>query len=305
MRYGYIGLGHLGGHLAASLLGSGFALTVHDRDRTAAEPLIAKGAAWADSPKALAARCDAVITCLPSPAVSEAVLAGPDGILAGLPKGGAWIEMSTLGRDEIQRLAALAAAQGVAVLECPVTGGVHKAADGEITVLVGGDQALFERHQPVLQAMGGAIFHMGPLGSAAVIKVITNMLAFIHLVADGEALMLAKKGGLDLAQAFHAIRASSGNSFVHETEGQLILNGSYGINFTMDLACKDLGFAMGMSREFGVPLELARRTAEIFQHGRTAYGGAAQSTQIVKLLEDALGTDLRAPGFPAKLTNDF
>jgi 3-hydroxyisobutyrate dehydrogenase len=305
MRYGYIGLGHLGRHLAASLLRAGFALTVHDRDRAAAESLIAKGAAWADSPKALAARCDAVITCLPSPAVSEVVLAGPDGILAGLAKGGAWIEMSTLGRDEIQRLAALAAANGIAVLECPVTGGVHKAADGEITVLVGGDQALFQRHQPALEAMGGQIFHMGPLGSAAVIKVITNMLAFIHLVADGEALMLAKKGGLDLAQAFHAIRASSGNSFVHETEGQLILNGSYDINFTMDLACKDLGFAMGMSREFGVPLELARRTAEIFQQGRTAYGGAAQSTQIVKLLEDALGTDLRAPGFPARLTNEF
>jgi 3-hydroxyisobutyrate dehydrogenase len=305
MRYGYIGLGHLGGHLAASLLRAGFALTVHDRDRAAAESLIAKGAAWADSPKALAARCDAVITCLPSPAVSEVVLAGPDGILAGLAKGGAWIEMSTLGRDEVQRLAALAATNGIAVLECPVTGGVHKAADGEITVLVGGDQALFQRHQPALEAMGGQIFHMGPLGSAAVIKVITNMLAFIHLVADGEALMLAKKGGLDLAQAFHAIRASSGNSFVHETEGQLILNGSYDINFTMDLACKDLGFAMGMSREFGVPLELARRTAEIFQQGRTAYGGAAQSTQIVKLLEDALGTDLRAPGFPARLTNEF
>jgi 3-hydroxyisobutyrate dehydrogenase len=302
MRYGYIGLGHLGGQLAASLLREGFPLVVHDRDRAAADPLIAKGAVWADSPKALAARCDAVITCLPSPAVSEAVLSGADGILAGLAKGGAWIEMSTLGRDEIRRLAALAEAKGIAVLESPVTGGVHKAAEGEITVLSGGDKALFERHKPALEAMGGQIFHMGPLGSAAVIKVITNMLAFIHLVADGEALMLAKRGGLDLAQAFHAIRASSGNSFVHETEGQLILNGSYDIDFTMDLACKDLGFAMGMSGEFGVPLELARRTAEIFQRGRTVYGGAAQSTQIVKLLEEALGTDLRAPGFPAKLT---
>ena len=302
MRYGYIGLGHLGGQLAASLLRAGFPLTVHDRNRAAVDPLIAKGAAWADSPKALAARSDAVITCLPSPAVSEAVLTGADGILAGLAKGSSWIEMSTLGRDEIRRLAAVAEAQGIAVLESPVTGGVHKAAEGAITVLAGGDQALFERHKPALQAMGGQIFHMGPLGSAAVIKVITNMLAFIHLVADGEALMLAKKGGLDLAQAFHAIRASSGNSFVHETEGQLILNGSYDIDFTMDLACKDLGFAMGMSREFGVPLELARRTAEIFQQGRAEYGGVAQSTQIVKLLEDALGTDLRAPGFPAKLT---
>jgi 3-hydroxyisobutyrate dehydrogenase len=303
MRYGFIGLGHLGGHLAASLLRHGFALTVHDRDRAAAETLIAKGAAWAESPKALAAICDAVITCLPSPAVSEAVLSGPNGILAGLKKGGTWIEMSTLGRDEIVRLAKLAEVHGITVLESPVTGGVHRAAEGEITVLVGGDEALFDLHKPALQAMGGEIFHMGPLGSAAVIKVITNMLAFIHLVAAGEALMLAKKGGLDLAQAFHAIRASSGNSFVHETESQLVLNGSYDIGFTMDLACKDLGFAMGMSREFGVPLELARRTAEIFQQGRANYGGQAQSTQIVKLLEDALGTDLRAPGFPARLTD--
>ena len=303
MRYGFIGLGHLGGHLAASLLRHKFDLTVHDRNRGAGEALVVKGAAWAESPKALAAACDAVITCLPSPAASEAVLAGPDGILAGLKKGGTWIEMSTLGRDEIVRLAKLAEAQGIAVLESPVTGGVHRAAEGEITVLVGGDRGLFELHRPALQAMGGAIFHMGPLGSAAVIKVITNMLAFIHLVAAGEALMLAKKGGLDLAQAFHAIRASSGNSFVHETESQLVLNGSYDIGFTMDLACKDLGFAMGLSREFGVPLELARRTAEIFQHGRATYGGGAQSTQIVKLLEDALGIDLRAPGFPARLTD--
>ena len=303
MRYGFIGLGHLGGALAASLARGGFALTVHDRDERAAEPLIRNGAAWAASPKDVAAVSDAVITCLPSPNVSEAVLTGPDGILAGLGAGGAWIEMSTLGRDEILRLAQPAVARGVGVLECPVTGGVHRAAAGEITVLVGGDEALFERHRPALQAMGGAIFHMGPLGSASVIKVITNMLAFIHLVAAGEALMLAKKGGLDLAQAFHAIRASSGNSFVHETESQLILNGSYDIDFTMDLACKDLGFAMAMSREFGVPLELARRTAALFQEGRATYGGAAQSTQIVKLLEDALGTDLRAPGFPAKLTD--
>jgi 3-hydroxyisobutyrate dehydrogenase len=135
-----------------------------------------------------------------------------------------------------------------------------------------------------------------------VIKVITNMLAFIHLVAAGEALMLAKRGGLDLAQAFHAIKASSGNSFVHETESQLILNGSYDIDFTMDLACKDLGFAMKFGREFGVPLDLAGLTAQTFIRGRAAYGGDAQSTAIVKLLEDALKTDLRAAGFPAKLT---
>jgi 3-hydroxyisobutyrate dehydrogenase len=134
-----------------------------------------------------------------------------------------------------------------------------------------------------------------------VIKVITNMLAFIHLVAAGEALMLARKGGLDLAQAFVAIKASSGNSFVHETESRLVLNGSYNVGFTMDLVCKDLGFAMKYGRELGVPLELAGLTEQTFIRARSQYGGAAWSTQVVKLLEDALGTDLRAPGFPATL----
>jgi 3-hydroxyisobutyrate dehydrogenase len=298
MRYGYIGLGNLGGHLAASLQRGGFALVVNDIDRGLAERHVKAGAIWADTPKALASQVDHVVTCLPSPAVSEKVLGG---VLDELKPGATWIENSTLGRDEILRLAKLAEARGIRVLEAPVTGGVHLAARGEITVLAGGDHDLFELHKPALEAIGNKLFHMGPLGSAAVIKVITNMLAFIHLVADGEALMLAKRGGLDLGQAWAAIKASSGTSFVHETEGQLILNGSYDIAFTMDLALKDLGFAMGFGKEFGVPLDLAGMTNQTFVRGKSAYGGGAQSTQIVKLLEDALATDLRAAGFPARL----
>lgn len=301
MRYGFIGLGHLGAHLARSLMRANFSLTVTDLERARAAALEAGGARWVETPKAVAAECDAVITCLPSPAVSERVLCGPDGILAGARPGSAWIEMSTLGRDEILRLSERAAEHGIATLEAPVTGGVHRAAAGKITVLAGGDKSLFEAHRPALEVMGGAIFHLGPLGSAALMKVITNMLAFIHLVAAGEALMLARRGGLDLAQAFHAIKASSGNSFVHETESQLILNGSYNINFTMDLAVKDLGFAMEFGRQFGVPLDLAAMTTQTFIRAREAFGGAAWSTMVVKLLEDALKTDLRAPGFPAEL----
>jgi 3-hydroxyisobutyrate dehydrogenase len=298
MRLGFIGLGNLGGHLAASLLRAGFAVTVHDRDSSLGDRLLAMGATWADSAADVAAASDTVLTCLPSPAVSEAVL---HQMLPVMQPGNTWIEMSTLGRDDILRLAAIAQAQGVNVLESPVTGGVHLAARGEITVLAGGDAAVFETHRAALEAMGNRIFHIGPLGSAAVIKVITNMLAFIHLVADGEALMLAKRAGLDLKTAWEAISASSGTSFVHETEGQLILNGSYDIAFSMDLALKDLGFAMGFGQEFGVPLDLAGQVQQTFVKGRAAYGGQAQSTQIVKLLEDVLGTDLRAEGFPARL----
>jgi 3-hydroxyisobutyrate dehydrogenase len=301
MKVGFIGVGNLGVHLAASLLRAGFQLSVHDLNQEATAGLLNAGAAWAASPKQVGEASDTVFTCLPSPTAVNAVVTGENGILAGLKPGGTWIDMSTNDRHEIMRLAALAAETGIACLEAPVTGGVHKAASGEITVLVGGDQAVYEAHLPALYAMGGKVFYMGPLGSASVIKVITNMLAFIHLVAVGEALMLAKRGGLDLAQAFEAIKASSGNSFVHETESQVILNGSYNIGFTMDLACKDLHFAHQLGREFGVPLELAGLVEQTFIRARSQYGGNAWSSQVVKLLEDALNTNLRAPGFPEVL----
>lgn len=300
-RLGFIGLGNLGVHLASSLVRAGFAVTVYDLNPNAAAGLLTAGATWATSPQAVAEQCNSVFTCLPSSKAVSSVVSGEQGILAGLQPGGTWIDMSTNDRNETLRLAALVAAKGCNTLESPVTGGVHKAAAGDITVLVGGDAAIYQAHLPALQAMGNPVLYMGPLGSAAIIKVITNMLAFIHLVAAGEALMLAKRGGLDLAQAFEAIKASSGNSFVHETESQVILNGSYNINFTMDLACKDLGFAMQLGRDLGVPLDLAGLTEQTFIRARSQYGGSAWSSQVVKLLEDALGTDLRAPGFPAVL----
>ena len=294
IHYGYIGLGNLGAACAACLVKGGFQVTVFDLNPALTVP----GTSRATSAEALAATVDHVVTCLPSPAISERVLRA---ILPHMKPGASWVEMSTLGRDDVLRLASVAAEAGIRMMELPVTGGVHLAAQGKITMLAGGDRDLYEIHHPAMQAMGDRIFHMGPLGSSSIIKVITNMLAFIHLKATSEALMLAKRGGLDLAQSWAAIKASSGNSFVHETEGQLILNGSYDIAFTMDLALKDLGFAMNFGREFGVPLDLAKLTNETFIKGRAAFGGSAQSTQIVKLLEDALATDLRAPGFPARL----
>jgi len=298
MHYGYIGLGNLGAACAGCLLKAGFRLTVFDLNAALAGPLVADGAVLASSAEDLAASVDHVVTCLPSPVVSEKVLRS---ILPHVKAGASWVEMSTLGRDEVLQLAAVAAAGGVRMLELPVTGGVHLAHQGRITMLAGGDRDLFELHHPAMQAMGDRIFHMGPLGAAAIIKVITNMLAFIHLKASCEALMLARRGGLDLGQAWHAIQASSGNSFVHETEGALILNGSYDIAFNIDLALKDLGFALGFGREFGVPLDLAALTQQTYVAARAAYGGEAQSPMIAKLLEDLLGTDLRAPGFPAHL----
>lgn len=298
MHYGYIGLGNLGANCAACLIKAGFQVTVFDLNPSLAERLVAMGAVLAASAEALAAEVDHVITCLPSPAVSEKVLRA---ILPQMKPGATWVEMSTLGRDEVLRLAGVAAEAGVRMMELPVTGGVHLAAQGKITMLAGGDKDLFDLHHAAMQAMGDKIFHMGPLGSSSIIKVITNMLAFIHLKACGEALMLAKRGGLDLGQAWHAIAASSGTSFVHETEGALILNGSYDIAFNIDLALKDLGFALGFGKEFGVPLDLASATNQTYIAAKAAYGGEAQSPMIAKLLEDLLHTDLRADGFPARL----
>ena len=300
-RLGFIGLGNLGGPLAASLLRAGHPLTVHDRDESAAQALVSAGAAWAPSPREVGAASDTVFTCLPSPRAVDEVVAGEGGLLDGLAPGGVWIDTSTNDRHELLRLAALAESRGVGCLEAPVTGGVHLAASGEITVLVGGDAELYAAHLPAFEAIGGKVFYIGPLGSASVIKVITNMLAFVHLVAAGEALMLARRAGLDLAQSFEVIKASSGTSFVHETESQVILNGSYDIGFTLDLACKDLGFAHELGSDFGVPLELAGLVEQIFVRAREQYGGAAWSPMVVKLLEDAVGTDLRAPGFPPKI----
>jgi 3-hydroxyisobutyrate dehydrogenase len=298
MKYGFIGLGNLGRHLAANLARQGFDLTVHDLDRSAAASAEALGARWAASVAEVAQVSDGLITCLPSPAASRAVMAQA---LPALRPGSTWIEMSTNDFEEIQKLEIQAKARSITTLACPVTGGVHRAEAGDITVLVGGPLAAFDSHKPALQAMGGRIIHLGGIEQTAVTKVVTNMLAFIHLIAAGEALMLCAKAGVDLRAAYEAIAASSGNSFVHETESQVILNGSYDIQFTMDLACKDAGFAMEFGRRFGVPLRLAGLMEQTFIEGRARYGGEAWSSMIVKLLEDSVGTPLRAPGFPSRL----
>jgi 3-hydroxyisobutyrate dehydrogenase-like beta-hydroxyacid dehydrogenase len=301
LRYGFVGLGHLGKHLAINLVRGGFDVGVYDLQQSAADPVLAAGAHWANSIPELAKSSDGLITCLPSPAATAAVL---EQALPALRPGSSWIEMSTNDFAEVEALAVRARDLGIATLACPVTGGVHRAQAGDITVLVGGDAEVFALHAPALKAMGGRVIHLGGIEQAAVTKVVTNMLAFIHLIAAGEALMLCAKAGVDLRSAFDAIAASSGNSFVHETESQVILNGSYDIGFTMDLACKDAGFALEFGRRFGVPLRLAGLMEQTFIEGRAKYGGNAWSSMIVKLLEDSVGTALRAPGFPPRLGSD-
>ena len=235
MKIGFIGLGNVGAKLAGSLVRQGFDTLVRDLDRSTAQPLIEQGAEWAESAREMAAVCDVVITCLPSPAVSAAVMEADDGVIAGLSAGKIWLEMSTTDESEVKRLGALVEARGATPLDSPVSGGCHRATTGNIAIFAGGDRAAFEKVLPILTAIGRQVLYTGGLGSASVMKVVTNYLAGVQLISTGEAFMVSKKAGIDLGVAYEAIRISSGNSFVHETEGQVILNGSYNINFTLSL----------------------------------------------------------------------
>ena len=301
MKIGFIGLGNVGGKLAGSLQRNGFELVVRDLDRAAAQPFIDAGAAWAETPEELAEAADLTITCLPSPAIVSEVMEAEDGVIAGLGPDKIWLEMSTTDEAEVRRLAALVEARGATPLEGPVSGGCHRAATGNISIFVGGDRAAFERALPALKVMGRQILHVGPLGAASVLKVVTNYLASVHLLALGEALTVAKLAGMDLATTYEAIRISSGNSFVHETESQVILNGSYNINFPMDLVVKDMSLFDGLAKRHDVPLELSPLVLDIFKDGADRFGERAWSSMIVKRLEDACDIALRAPGFPEEL----
>ena len=303
MKIGFIGLGNVGAKLAGSLLRNGFDLVVRDVDSNAAQELLAQGAQWGESGQQMAQLCDVIITCLPSPAVSAQVMEDEQGVLAGLGPGKIWLEMSSTDADEIRRLGALVEARGAIPLDCPVSGGCHRAATGNIAIFAGGKREAFDKVLPLLTTVGRNILHTGELGSASILKVATNYLAGVQLISTGEAFMVAKKAGIDLGVAYEAIRISSGNSFVHETEGQLILNGSYDINFTMDHEVKDLTLFDDLGKKHEVPLEMSPLAVQIMRDGLAKYGPRAWSSMVVKRLEDACGEDLRAPGFPEYLTD--
>ena len=303
-RVGFIGLGNVGAKLAGSLLRNGVALTIRDLDPGAAAPLLDKGAAWADSPKQMAEACDILITCLPSPVISAAVMEAEDGLLAGFSAGKIWAEMSTTDETEIYRLGEKVAALGGAAVDCPVSGGCHRAATGNISIFAGCSRPTFEDMLPYLTKMGRRILHTGSLGSATVLKVITNYLATANLVSLAEALATCKAADMDLRTSYEAIRISSGNSFVHETESQVILNGSRDINFTMDLVQKDVSLFYDVARRAGLTLELAPLLKQIFADGIEKYGPREFSPNIIRRIEEPYGLDVTADGFPAEITDD-
>ena len=301
MKVGFIGLGNVGRKLADSLLRNGFDLMVIDLNESLTESFASRGAKVAKSPKELTQKTDLVITCLPSPTVCSKVMESEEGVIVGLSKNKIWLEMSTTDESEVKRIGKLVQTKGAIALDGPVSGGCHRAETGNVSIFVGGKREAFEKVLPALTVMGKKILHTGELGSASILKVVTNYLASVHLVAVGEALTIAKKANMDLKTTYEAIKISSGNSFVHETESQVILNGSYNINFTMDLAVKDMSLFNNLSKKSGVPLEISPVVLNIFREGKKKYGPRAWSSMIVKRLEDAYNIKLRSEGFPAEL----
>ena len=299
MKVGFIGLGNVGSKLSQSLLRNGFEMVVRDLDRPAAQPLLDGGAGWADTNRELAEACDLIITCLPSPAAVRSVMEGEAGVLEGLGPGTIWLEMSTTdeGRGAASRRA------GTAYRRPPngrtrfgrMPPGGHR-------------QHLHLRWGPSGRISSGPSRCSMPwaagystwvgLGSASILKVVTNYLASVHLVALGEALMVARRSGMDLNTTYEAIRISSGNSFVHETESQVILNGSYNINFTMDLVVKDMSLFQQLADRQGTPLEISPLVLDIFRRGEEVYGPRGLVTRHSPLPRRRLRRPTASAGLP-------
>lgn len=301
MKVGFIGLGNVGGKLSGSLIRNQMDVAVHDLNPDFVAAKVADGARDGQNPAQMMQDCDAVITCLPSPAASAAVLAE---MLPHVGRGKIWMEMSTTDATEVKRIGAQVIAAGGAAVDCPVSGGCHRADTGNISIYAGCDRSTFDRILPLLTVLGRRVLHTGPLGSASVLKVMTNYLATANLLTLCEALTVMKAAGMDLGTTFEAIKISSGTSFVHETESQLLLSGSRDVNFTMDLVQKDIGLFQKLADTHDVPLELSPLVIEMMSDGQKRFGDRAQSDRMIERLEQATGLDIRAPGFPMELIDD-
>lgn len=301
-RIGFVGLGRMGSPMAANLRRAGFEVIVNDARAVAAEPLVALGAVAAGSPAEVAASCDVLITMLPGPPQVEAVLLRDGGALDALRPGSTWIDMSTSTPAVGRRVADAGAERGIAVVDAPVSGMVRGATAGMLQIFVGGDPADVARVRPILQAMGDPerIFHVGPRGTGYAVKLCINLLWFIHVAAAAEVLQLGVRAGVDVEVLRSSLAASPASSLVIERDILPVYEGDYDESFTLDLVTKDLGLAVDLGREVGVPLEVSALVEQLHRRARAIYGDRAGELSAVRLAEDATGTRLRrGPGSPA------
>lgn len=297
MRVGFVGLGIMGTPMATGVLSSGFPISVHDINEETVEKLARKGATPARSPAEAAEGADVLITMLPGPPQIEAAMLGPGGALAAMQPGSAWIDMSSSNATTAQRVIDAADPAHFTVLDAPVTGGVAGAQEGTLQIFVGGEKEAFEKHLPVLESMGDPdrIFHVGGRGTGYTVKLCVNLLFFIHVAGGAEVLALGTKAGVDLAVLHRSLVGSGASSRFLERDMLSVFEGDYREYFRLALACKDIGLAVDLGRENGVPLEVSALVEQVHRRAFAQYGDGGQLF-AVKLLEDLTQISLRTRG---------
>ena len=296
MKVGFIGIGRMGAPMCGNILAAGHDLLVHDVRRDAAAGLLAAGAAWAGSPREAAADREVVITMLPGPSQVEEVLHGPGGLLEGLPAGAIWMDMSTSTPAVADKVRSLAASRGVAVLDAPVSGGVTGARDGTLQIFAGGTAGDYQRVRPLLTAMGdpARILHVGPPGAGYTVKLMINLLWFAHLTITAEVLTVGVSAGVDPGVLRRSLLASAAASHFLEYDVLSVLErGDFDDSFVLALACKDLGLAVDLARQTGVPAEVSALVEQIYRRARAQYGDQGGQMLPMKLLEDLTKTPIR------------
>ena len=292
---GFIGLGRMGAPMAANLCRAGYDLVVFDMRNEATEPLAAMGAVAAESAPGTAASCDVLITMLPGPPQIEAVMAGSGGAFQGLREGACWIDMSTSTPAAARAAGAEGDARGVAVIDAPVAGMVKGAVAGTLQIFVGGAGADLARVLPVLEAIGDPdrIQHVGPRGAGYAVKLCLNLLWFMHAAASAEVLVLGAKAGVEVGTLRRALVSGPAGSVLLERDIDGVFQGDYDESFTLDLVTKDLGLAVDLGRELGIPMELAALVEQLHRRARAMYGDGAGELSAVRLMEEAAGITLR------------
>jgi len=297
MRVGFIGLGHMGAPMSSNVLAAGHDLVVHDVRPDAAAGLLAAGASWAGSPREAGMDRDVVITMLPGPNQVEEVVLGPHGLLAGLPAHAIWIDMSTSVPAVVDRVLTIAESRA-AVLDAPVAGAVTGARNGTLQIFVGGASEDYLRVRPLLEAMGdpGRILHVGPRGAGYTVKLMLNLLWFAYVSLTAEALTIGVRAGVDVATLRRSLLTSAATSHFLEHDVLSVLErGDFDDSFPLALACKDLGLAVDLARQTGVPAELTAMVEQIYRRARAQYGDHGGQLLPMKLLEDLTATPLRLP----------
>jgi 3-hydroxyisobutyrate dehydrogenase len=286
--------------MATNLRRSGFDVVVGDANRDAVAGFERDGFESGATVDAVASRCDVLITMLPGPPQVEAVLLGSGQAFDALRPGSIWIDMSTSTPAVGTRAAELGAERGIACLDAPVAGMVKGATAGTLQIFVGGAPDAFERCRPVLEAMGdpGRIQHVGPKGAGYAVKLCLNLLWFIHAAASAEVLVLGAKAGVEVGRLRQALVDGPAGSVLLERDIDGVFDGDYDESFTLDLVTKDLGLAVDLGRELGVPLELSALVEQLHRRARAVYGDRAGELSSVRLVEDAAGIKLRL-GEPA------